>query len=70
MLQHLPQLEDIRINIHRPGSGSTDPCLTFEPRALAVQRDVLPELVEHDRRQQLRADEAARASHGTVREPD
>ena len=34
--------------------------LGFEARALAVQRDVLPELVEDDRRQQLRTDEAAR----------
>jgi len=42
------------------GLGRQIDALTFEPRALAVQRDVLPELVEHDRRQQLRADEAAR----------
>lgn len=42
------------------GPGRQIDALTFEPRALAVQRDVLPELVEHDRRQQLRADEAAR----------
>lgn len=34
--------------------------LTFEPRALPVQRDVLPELVEHDGRQKVRANEAAR----------
>ena len=31
-----------------------------EARALAVQRDMLSELVEHDRRQQMRAEEAAR----------
>jgi len=34
--------------------------LAFESRALAVQRHVLPELVEHDRRQQIGAEEAAR----------
>jgi hypothetical protein len=35
--------------------------LAFEASALAVQRNVLPELVEQDRRQKLRADEAARS---------
>ena len=34
--------------------------LAFEPGALAVQRDMLPKLVEDDRRQKVRADEAAR----------
>ena len=34
--------------------------LGLEAQALAVQRDVLPELVEDDRRQQLRSDEDAR----------
>ena len=34
--------------------------LALEARALAVERDMHAELVEQDRRQQLRADEAAR----------
>ena len=36
--------------------------LALEARALAVERDMHAELVEQDRRQQLRADEAARRS--------